>query len=113
MSDVTPNPKPAKQTRRGFLKKTGRAGLALAAAPFFLSGCGDTGGGKGGGGTRRGGGGGGVTIKVGILHSLTGTMAISETSLKDVELMAIDEINEAGGVLGKKIEPIVEDPQSK
>jgi urea transport system substrate-binding protein len=52
------------------------------------------------------------TIKVGIMHSLTGTMAISETSLKDVELMAIDEINKAGGVLGKQIEPIVEDPAS-
>ena len=52
-------------------------------------------------------------IKVGILHSLTGTMAISETSLKDVELMAIEEINEAGGVLGKKIEAVVEDPESK
>ena len=52
------------------------------------------------------------TVKVGILHSLTGTMAISETSLRDVELMAIEEINDAGGVLGKKIEPIVVDPKS-
>ncbi|MHB0977059.1 MAG: urea ABC transporter substrate-binding protein [Candidatus Aquicultorales bacterium] len=52
------------------------------------------------------------TIKVGILHSLSGTMAISEVSLKDAELMAIDEINEKGGVLGKKIEPIVEDGAS-
>lgn len=40
-------------------------------------------------------------IKVGILHSLSGTMSISETSLKDAELMAIDEINSKGGVLGK------------
>ena len=53
------------------------------------------------------------TIKVGILHSLSGTMAISETVLKDVALMTIDEINAKGGVLGKKIEPIVEDPESK
>jgi urea transport system substrate-binding protein len=52
------------------------------------------------------------TVKVGILHSLSGTMAISETSLKDAELMAIEEINAAGGVLGKKIEPVVEDPAS-
>lgn len=52
------------------------------------------------------------TIKVGILHSLSGTMAISETSLKDVALMAIDEINAKGGVLGKKLEPVVVDPAS-
>ena len=41
------------------------------------------------------------TIKVGILHSLSGTMAISETSLKDVALMTIDDINANGGVMGK------------
>lgn len=52
------------------------------------------------------------TIKVGILHSLSGTMAISEVSLKDVVLMAIDEINEAGGVAGKMLEPVVVDPAS-
>jgi len=52
------------------------------------------------------------TIKVGILHSLSGTMAISETSLKDVALMAIEEINDAGGLLGKKVEPVVVDPAS-
>src|SRR6266849_2560172 len=52
------------------------------------------------------------TIKVGILHSLSGTMSISEVSVKDAELMAIDEINAAGGVLGKKLEPIVEDGAS-
>jgi urea transport system substrate-binding protein len=52
------------------------------------------------------------TIKVGILHSLTSTMAISETSLKDVALMTIEEINAKGGVLGKKIEPVVVDPAS-
>jgi urea transport system substrate-binding protein len=51
-------------------------------------------------------------IKVGILHSLSGTMAISETSLKDVALMTIEELNEKGGVLGRKIEPIVVDPAS-
>ena len=52
------------------------------------------------------------TIKVGILHSLSGTMAISETSLKDVALMTIEEINAKGGVLGKKLEPVVVDPAS-
>jgi len=89
-------------SRREMLGRTGQTGLLLAASsalsPFILSGCsGDK----------------GNTIKVGILHSLTGTMAISEKSLKDVELMAIDEINDKGGVLGKKIEPVVEDPESK
>ncbi len=52
------------------------------------------------------------TIKIGILHSLSGTMAISETVLKDTVLMAIDEINAKGGVLGKKLEPVVVDPAS-
>jgi urea transport system substrate-binding protein len=52
------------------------------------------------------------TIKVGVLHSLSGTMAISETSLKDVALMAIEEINAKGGLLGKKLEPVVVDPAS-
>ena len=51
-------------------------------------------------------------IKVGVLHSLSGTMAISETSLKDVALMAIEEINESGGLLGKQLEPVVVDPAS-
>jgi urea transport system substrate-binding protein len=89
-------------TRRDLLKKAGKTGLTLAAAqalsPFLLSGC---------GGSKSN------TTKVGILHSLTGTMAISESSLKDVELMAIDEINKSGGVLGKQVEAVVEDPQSK
>src|SRR5687768_5957061 len=52
------------------------------------------------------------TVKVGILHSLSGTMAISETVLKDVALMAVDEINAKGGVMGAKIEPVVVDPAS-
>ena len=52
------------------------------------------------------------TVKVGILHSLSGTMAISETVLKDVALMAIEEINAKGGVMGKKLEPVVVDPAS-
>jgi len=52
------------------------------------------------------------TVKVGIIHSLTGTMAISEASVVDAEKLAIDEINASGGVLGKTIEPIVEDGAS-
>jgi urea transport system substrate-binding protein len=52
------------------------------------------------------------TIKVGVLHSLSGTMAISESVLKDVILMGIDDINAHGGLLGKKLEPVVVDPAS-
>src|SRR3982751_1144520 len=52
------------------------------------------------------------TVKVGVLHSLSGTMAISETSLRDVLLFTFDEINKGGGVLGKKIEPVVVDGAS-
>src|SRR4051794_41549592 len=54
----------------------------------------------------------GGTIKVGVLHSLSGTMAISETTLKDVMLMLIAEQNKKGGLLGKKLEPVVVDPAS-
>lgn len=52
------------------------------------------------------------TIKVGVLHSLSGTMAISETTLKDTVLMMIEEQNKQGGLLGKKLEPVVVDPAS-
>ena len=52
------------------------------------------------------------TIKVGILHSLSGTMAISETTLKDTMLMLIEEQNKKGGLLGKQLEPVVVDPAS-
>ena len=54
----------------------------------------------------------GDTIKVGILHSLSGTMAISETSVRDAEVLAINEINAAGGVLGKQLVPVIEDGAS-
>lgn len=54
----------------------------------------------------------GDTIKVGILHSLSGTMAISETSLKNTALMTINEINAKGGLMGKQLEPVVVDPAS-
>ena len=52
------------------------------------------------------------TIKVGVLHSLSGTMAISETTLKDTMLMLVEEQNKKGGLLGKKLEPVVVDPAS-
>jgi urea transport system substrate-binding protein len=52
------------------------------------------------------------TIKIGVMHSLSGTMAISETTLKDTILMMIDEQNKKGGVLGKKLEAVVVDPAS-
>ncbi len=52
------------------------------------------------------------TVKIGVLHSLSGTMAISETSLRDVVLMAVEEINAGGGVLGKNVEAVVVDPAS-
>jgi urea transport system substrate-binding protein len=81
--------------------------LSLAAAA-----CGDKAGDTGGGGQAGGATDGGSTIKVGILHSLSGTMAISEVSVRDAELLAIEEINAKGGVLGKKIEPKVEDGAS-
>ena len=54
----------------------------------------------------------GETVKIGVLHSLSGTMAISETTLKDVMLMLIDEQNKQGGVLGQKLEAVVVDPAS-
>mgnify|MGYP001343850000 CR=1 FL=1 len=48
-------------------------------------------------------------VKIGVLHSLSGTMAISETSLKDVVMMAVKEINDSGGVLGEQVEAVVVD----
>src|SRR6187401_3637780 len=52
------------------------------------------------------------TIKIGVLHSLSGMMAISETTLKDTVLMLIDEQNKKGGLLGKQLEAVVVDPAS-
>ncbi len=52
------------------------------------------------------------TIKIGVLHSLSGTMAISETTLKDTILMLFDELNDEGGLLGKNVEAVVVDPAS-
>ena len=70
------------------------AGLALGAAGFGPANAADD------------------TIKIGVLHSLSGTMAISETTLKDTILFMIDEQNKKGGVLGKKLEAVVVDPAS-
>jgi urea transport system substrate-binding protein len=83
-----------KHTRRTFAKTLSAVGIAVGA--LGLSGLAHA----------------ADTIKVGILHSLSGTMAISETVLKDVALMTIDEINAKGGVMGKKLEPVVVDPAS-
>lgn len=92
-------------TRRDLLKTAGKTSLTLLAAqamaPFLFTGCG-----------TKPGGSSGDKIKVGIMHSLSGFMKVSEESLKDAELMAIEEINKAGGVLGKQIEPVIEDPAS-
>lgn len=74
--------------------------------------CGDTAKESGSSGSQPGATDSGGTIKVGILHSLSGTMAISEVSVRDAELLAIEEINAKGGVLGKKIEAKVEDGAS-
>jgi urea transport system substrate-binding protein len=84
-------------SRRDFLKTGATVGVGAAAGLGFPA-------------VLRAQGGG--TIKVGVLHSLSGTMAISEAPIKEVVLMAIEEINAKGGVLGKKVEPIVEDPAS-
>ncbi len=82
------------QTRRNFLKMTALSSLmALSGLASVSALAADT-------------------IKVGILHSLSGTMAISETALKETALMTIDEINKAGGVMGKKLVPVVVDPAS-
>jgi urea transport system substrate-binding protein len=84
--------------RRDFLKGAGVAAIGASAYPVL-----------GGFGTANAA---GSTVKVGILHSLSGTMAISEIPCKNAELMAIDEINAAGGVMGRKIEPVVVDGAS-
>ena len=78
-------------TRRALMVGALAAGLSLSALPAMAA---------------------DDTIKVGILHSLTGTMAISETTLKDTMLFLIDQQNKKGGLLGKKLEPVVVDPAS-
>ena len=81
-----------------FIQGIRRAALAAAAGAIMLGGAADA--------QTQG------TIKVGVLHSLSGTMAISETTLKDTILMMVDDINKKGGLLGKKVEAVVVDPAS-
>src|SRR4051794_31024938 len=92
-------------------RRAARTALAIATAVLaaVAVGCGsdDTSSSSGGGTSASG-----DTIPVGILHSLSGTMAISEVSVRDSELLAIQEINAAGGVLGKKLKPVIEDGAS-
>jgi len=85
-------------SRRHFLQGTLIAGAGIAAGA--------------GAWPRIAGAQGGEPIKVGVLHSLSGTMAISEVSLRDVVLMAVEEINAKGGVLGRKVQTVVVDPAS-
>ncbi|MFN7174003.1 MAG: urea ABC transporter substrate-binding protein [Thermaurantiacus tibetensis] len=84
------------------------AGLAALAA-LALAGCGERTAKDAAGATGPDD---GATVAVGVLHSLSGTMAISEIAVRDATLLAIDEINAAGGVLGRKIRPVVEDGAS-
>ncbi|WP_329092032.1 MULTISPECIES: urea ABC transporter substrate-binding protein [unclassified Streptosporangium] len=86
-----------------------RSGVTVVALAAALAACGS----EAPAGTDAASAGGGEDgIKVGILHSLSGTMAISEVTVRDSELLAIEEINAAGGVLGKKLIPVVEDGAS-
>lgn len=82
----------AKTTRRSFLKTSALGAAGAVASPYLIS-------------TGQAAG----TIDVGVLFSLTGSMSIIETSLKDATLLAISEINAKGGVLGRRINPIIED----
>lgn len=82
---------PLSNVRRNLLKNAG-AGLALSMLPSAYAQSNE--------------------VKIGILHSTTGTMTGSETSLRDTVLMAVDEINRSGGVLGRQIKPVVLDPAS-
>jgi urea transport system substrate-binding protein len=90
-----------------------RAGMLLIVVlALMASACGDKAGESSSSGATSGTEASGDTIKVGILHSLSGTMAISEVSVKDAEMLAIEEINAKGGVLGKKLVPVIEDGAS-
>src|SRR4029079_7483719 len=102
VADSTPSAGPAGPSRREFLGQSGRvaAGVGVGAllgnlGQYALSYAA-----------------GGPPIKIGILHSLSGTMAISEVSLRDTVMMAVEEINKAGGVLGRQVEAKIVDPAS-
>ncbi len=111
-----PTPNDDKElARRGFFSRRRllKAGGAMAITPAvasILAACGGDDDDDDGGTTSTGGG--GDTIKVGVLHSLSGTMAVSEVAVRDADLMAIAEINAAGGVLGKQLQAVVEDGAS-
>src|SRR5215831_15109966 len=90
-------------SRREFLSHTAAAGLGLTACTWLRE---VMWGRSANAATPQG------PIKIGVLHSLSGTMAISEVSLRDVVLMAVEEINAKGGVLGRQLEPVVVDPAS-
>ena len=99
-------------TKKSLLKRIGGIFL-MAAMTLSIGGCAlDEEGGTSSSGSSSSTASSGDTIKVGILHSLSGTMAISETSVRDAELLAIKEINANGGVLGKQIEAVIEDGAS-
>jgi urea transport system substrate-binding protein len=102
------------------MRGSSRALAALAAASLLFAACGgddsddtSSGGDGASSATSAATSSGGDTVEVGVLQSLSGTMAISETAVRDSELLAIKEINAAGGVLGKQIKPVVEDGESK
>ncbi|MEA2716448.1 MAG: urea transport system substrate-binding protein [Actinomycetota bacterium] len=94
--------------RRRPVPKSLVAGLALAGVLLAACGSDSTTTGSGAGGTAAD----KSTVKVGVLQSLSGTMSISEVAVKNSELLAIDEINKAGGVMGKQLEPVVRDGKS-
>lgn len=94
-------------TRREFMLKAGGSALALSAAGPLLAACGsDSSTDAAAGGGKDGGDG---PIKLGVLFSLSGVLSIAETSMYNAAMLAIDEINAAGGIGGRKIEPVVED----
>jgi urea transport system substrate-binding protein len=112
----------AKMTLKRTSART-RVAILVALLALLAAACGDDDGGESSSGDAAGTAAGESTgtsaaessedaIKVGILHSLSGTMSISEVAVRDAELLAIEEINAAGGVLGRQIEPIVEDGAS-
>ncbi|MGD9935317.1 MAG: urea ABC transporter substrate-binding protein, partial [Dehalococcoidia bacterium] len=104
-------PKRSRFSRRRILQAGGILALTPALGSI-LAACGDDDDDEPSDGTAAAGGSSDDTIKVGILHSLSGTMAVSEVAVRDADLLAIDEINARGGVLGKKLVPVVEDGAS-
>lgn len=87
--------------------RTARVACALVALTGLLAACSSSKSSSGSAAAPSG-----DTVKVGVLQSLSGTMSISEVAVKNAELLAIDEVNAAGGVMGKKVVPVVEDGAS-